>query len=197
MDPEDAFPSLSGRCLIAMPGMADARFERAVIYLCAHSKEGAMGFVINRTMETPSIPDFLLQLEIITEEEHANLPGSLELMDMHVGGPVEPGRGFVLHTGEFESDSTVEVQDGICLTATLEILREISKGKGPKDFILALGYSGWAGGQLEDEIRSNSWLTVDCNSSLLFDTAETEKYSRSLALLGIDETLLSSEAGNA
>ncbi len=197
MKPEDAFPSLCGRCLIAMPGMGDARFERAVIYVCAHSKEGAMGFVINRTMDSPNVPDFLLQLEIITEEEHGNLPEILDATQMHVGGPVEPGRGFVLHSSDFESDSTVEVHDEICLTATLEILREISKGVGPEKAIMALGYSGWASGQLEEEISSNAWLTVDCNQTLLFDTPNSDKYRKSLALLGVDETLLSTEAGHA
>ena len=197
MKPEDAFPSLCGKFLIAMPGMSDARFERTVIYVCAHSKEGAMGFVVNRVMEEPSIVDFLRQLEIITESEALELPDELEVSRMHVGGPVEPGRGFVLHSGDFESEATVAIKDDVRLTATLDILRAIATGRGPKKMILALGYSGWSAGQLEDEISANGWLTVDASEAILFDTHINNKYRKSLALLGVDEILLSSDAGHA
>lgn len=197
MKPEDAFPSLCGKFLIAMPGMSDARFERTVIYICAHSKEGAMGFVINRTMEEPTIADFLRQLEIVTESEAIQLPERLTASQMHVGGPVEPGRGFVLHSSDFDSESTVAIREDVKLTATLEILRAIATDKGPAKMILALGYSGWSAGQLEDEISANGWLTVDGNETLLFDTSIPEIYRKSLALLGVDETLLSSQAGHA
>jgi len=197
MTAKTEFPSLCGKFLIAMPGMGDTRFERSLIYVCAHSKEGAMGFVVNRNLDEPEISDFFCQLKIISEDEKASLPKYLETARMQVGGPVEPGRGFVLHSGDFESDSTVEVRDNIKLTATLEILRAIATGKGPEKFILALGYSGWSAGQLEDEIAANGWLTVDGNETILFDTLNAEKYKRGLALLGVDETLLSADAGHA
>ncbi|MEM7068921.1 MAG: YqgE/AlgH family protein [Pseudomonadota bacterium] len=197
MSSDQAFPSLCGKFLIAMPDMGDSRFDRSVVYICAHSEEGAMGFIVNRTMPTPSITEFFTQLEIITETEKITVPDTVSSKSMHVGGPVEPGRGFVLHTAEFESSSTVEVRDNICLTATLEILRAIATGKGPQQAILALGYAGWAPGQLEDEISSNGWLTVDATEHILFECKNEDKYRKSLALLGIEESLLSTDAGHA
>ncbi len=189
---------MCGKFLIAMPGMGDARFEKAVIYICAHSEEGAMGFVVNKVMDSLDVPDFLEQLEIITSDER-NSPALDHLLDqvMHVGGPVEPGRGFVLHTPEFESPTTLDVSSEVRLTATLEILRAIAIGKGPSRCILALGYSGWGAGQLEAEISSNGWLTSDCDEQILFDDNHHTKYERSLALLGVDARLLSSETGHA
>ena len=192
----DAF-SLCGKFLIAMPSIGDHRFERTVIFLCAHSEEGAMGFIVNKTMESPDIPDFLSQLQIIEDSERDILPEQLVAQSLHLGGPVEPGRGFVLHSPEFKSDSTLEITEGICLTATLEILRAIALGRGPKKYLLALGYAGWSGGQVEEEIASNGWLTADANQSLVFDVHNHQKYERSLKLLGVDPTLLSSSAGHA
>ena len=180
-----------------MPDMGDSRFERSVVYVCAHSEEGAMGFIVNRTMQTPSIPDFLEQLEIITKEEKQDIPDVLRRGLMHVGGPVEPGRGFVLHTPEFESPSTVEVSESVYLTATLEILRAIATGRGPSQSIMALGYAGWAPGQLEDEIGSNGWLTVNATEQILFECRNEDKYRGSLALLGVDESVLSTDTGHA
>lgn len=193
----EEFPSLCGKFLIAMPGMGDARFDKTVIYICAHSDEGAMGFVINQHMETPNIPDFLCQLEIITEDESTKLPQHVLSRAMHTGGPVEPGRGFVLHSPDFQSEATVKVEGDVCLTATLEILRAISQGKGPEHYMIALGYSGWAIGQLEDEIASNGWLIADADEDIIFDLKNQSKYSRSLKLLGVDEALLSSGFGHA
>lgn len=180
-----------------MPGMGDQRFEKSVIYLCAHSDEGAMGLIINQELDTPSVPDFLQQLEIISESENGELPGSVASKTLHVGGPVEPGRGFVLHSSEYQSESTLEIGADICLTATLEILRAIATGKGPKNCLLALGYAGWASGQLEDEISSNGWLTVDADTSIIFEVANDLKYDQSLKLLGVDANLLSPHAGHA
>ncbi len=194
---EEKFPSLCGKFLIAMPGMGDARFDKSVIYICAHSDEGAMGFIINQTLDNPKVPDFLCQLEIITEEERHQLPDSALNKLMNSGGPVEPGRGFVLHSPDFNSESTVEVNGNICLTATLEILRAIATGQGPEASFLALGYSGWSAGQLEDEIASNGWLIADAKEDLIYDTNNKTKYTRSLKLLGIDEALLSSSSGHA
>lgn len=193
----EEFPSLCGKFLIAMPGMGDTRFDRSVIYICAHTHEGAMGFIINQIMEAPSVSEFLHQLEIITEAEQANLPKTIANQEIYVGGPVEPGRGFVIHTPEFQSDSTLSISDNVRLTATLEVLRAIATGKGPQKVIMALGYSGWSAGQLEDEISSNGWLTVDADEAILFNKDHKRKYTDSLALLGIDETLLSSDAGHA
>lgn len=191
------FPSLCGKFLIAMPGMADARFERAVIYVCAHTDEGAMGFIINKIMDSLEVTDFLEQLEIISGEERIEVTDHLLGQVMHVGGPVEPGRGFVLHTSEFESETTLEVSKTVRLTATLEILRAIAVGKGPAHSILALGYSGWGAGQLESEIAANGWLTVDCDDEILFDLNNDSKYEKSLSLLGVDPSLLSYDAGRA
>ena len=194
---EESFPSLCGKFLIAMPGMGDVRFDKSVIYICAHSDEGAMVFIINQKLDNPKVPDFLCQLEIITEEERHQLPEYALKKTMHSGGPVEPGRGFVLHSPDFSSDSTVEVDGGICLTATLEILRAIATGSGAEASFLALGYSGWSAGQLEDEIASNGWLVVDAAEDLIFDANNKTKYTRSLKILGIDEALLSSSSGHA
>jgi len=191
------FASLCGKFLIAMPGMGDARFDKAVIYICAHSDEGAMGFIINKVMDDLQVPEFLEQLEIISGDERIEATETLMQKVMHIGGPVEPGRGFVLHTSEFSSETTLEVSSTVRLTATLEILRAIAVGKGPENSILALGYSGWGAGQLENEISSNGWLTVDCDDAILFDTIHQTKYERSLRLLGVDPSLLSSDAGHA
>lgn len=193
----EKFPSLCGKFLIAMPGMGDARFDKSVIYICAHSNEGAMGFIINQTLDNPKVPDFLCQLEIITKEERNQLPDKALNKLMNSGGPVEPGRGFVLHSPDFISESTVQVDGNICLTATLEILRAIATGSGPEASFLALGYSGWSAGQLEDEIASNGWLIADAKEDLIYDTNNETKYTRSLRLLGIDEALLSSSSGHA
>lgn len=182
---------------MAMPGMGDFRFEKSVIYICAHSDEGAMGFIINQKLDNPKVPDFLCQLEIITEEERHQLPQHILNKPMHSGGPVEPGRGFVLHSPDFTSESTVEVAGNICLTATLEILRAIATSCGPEASFLALGYSGWSAGQLEDEVASNGWLIADAQEDLIFDTNHETKYTRSLRMLGIDEALLSSSSGHA
>ena len=194
---DGAFPSLCGKFLMAMPGMGDTRFDRTVIYICAHSEEGAMGFIINQTLESPNISDFLCQLEIITEEERGKLPENISKIEMSAGGPVEPGRGFILHSPDFDSESTVKVHGDVCLTATLEILRAIATGKGPKLCFMALGYSGWSAGQLEDEIASNGWLSADADERIIFDQKNETKYNRSLKLLGVDESLLTSSSGHA
>jgi len=195
--PGDGMETLEGQLLIAMPNMSDPRFERAVIYLCAHSREGAMGFVVNRTMEQPTLPDFLKQLNIVSDGEERAIPQALRRMPLHSGGPVEPGRGFVLHSPDYRAETTLPIDAGVSLTATLEILRAIATGKGPRDVILALGYSGWAGGQLEEEIASNGWLTSPSDPELLFDGADETKYERALRRMGINPSLLSGEAGHA
>jgi len=156
-----------------------------------------MGFIVNRPIDTPSIPDFFRQLEIVNDDDRINVPTELMNRSLHMGGPVEPGRGFVIHTGEFASASTMKVSGNIRLTATLEILRAIATGRGPDSTMLALGYSGWAAGQLEDEIASNGWLIAEADEDIIFDNIASTKYDRSLALIGVDANLLSGEAGHA
>jgi putative transcriptional regulator len=188
---------LVGYFLIAMPGMGDARFEKSVIYICAHSDKGAMGFMINRALPTPSIGEFFAQLSIVSEAEAGNLTKNYEHIQLCSGGPVEPGRGFVLHSPEFKGESTLVVDKDVCLTATLEILREIVTGKGPENILLTLGYSGWASGQLEEEIVSNGWLICSADSSIIFSRNNSRKYEKALKLLGVDPLLLSTDAGHA
>ena len=150
---------LDGQLLIAMPSMVDQRFARAVVYICAHSADGAMGIVINKLASEVKFRDLLVQLDIVQAEDEPDLPGGVDSIRVHRGGPVETGRGFVLHSGDFFiENATLAIDDGVCLTATLEILRAISGGKGPDRALLALGYAGWGPGQLEFEIQANGWL---------------------------------------
>jgi putative transcriptional regulator len=188
---------LEGNFLIAMPGMADSRFEKSVIYICAHTGKGAMGFIINRSLHKPTIGEFFSQLGIINENEADDLVPNIKNIQLCSGGPVEPGRGFVLHSPEFNGESTLIVDKNVSLTATLEILRAIVTGKGPRDILLTLGYSGWASGQLEKEIVSNGWLICRSDSSILFTEKNSLKYERALNILGVDPMLLSTDSGHA
>lgn len=189
---------LEGQLLIAMPSMSDPRFERSVIYMCAHSPEGAMGLIINRQAPDLTFQQLLSQLDLIANGDEAALPEPVRGMAVQVGGPVETGRGFVLHTADyFAENSTLAMNEGICLTATLDILRAIAAGEGPRRALLALGYSGWAPGQLETEIQANGWLHCPADSALVFSTDIDAKYERCLARLGIDPAALASEAGHA
>jgi putative transcriptional regulator len=189
---------LDGQLLIAMPVMDDPRFERSVIYLCAHSSEGAMGIIVNRPAGSIDFPGLLVQLDIIKKADQIALPENAETMKVLKGGPVETGRGFVLHSSDFFiEDATLPIDDGICLTATVDILKAIAKGAGPKHAILALGYAGWAAGQLETEIQHNGWLHCDADPDLIFGGDAEEKYLRALRKIGIDPGMLSAEAGHA
>jgi len=186
----DETASLAGHMLVAMPGIGDARFDRSVIYLCGHSDDGAMGLIINKPVDDITFPELLDQLGIEGE------PSSQILVLF--GGPVETGRGFVLHSTDYNvSGSTLQVSDEIGLTATLEILEQIALGEGPERSILALGYAGWAPGQLEAEIMSNGWLHCRPSAELLFGTSDETKWERALGELGIDPAQLSGEAGQA
>lgn len=189
--------NLEGQLLVAMPKMGDARFEKTVIYICAHSAEGSMGFIINKPLETPRPKDFLTQLNIVTEKESDKIPTQLMEGDLYSGGPVEPGRGFVLHSAEYEGQSTIKVAKDVYLTATLEILREIAFGRGPTKYILALGYSGWSAGQLEEEISSNGWLIAKADADLIYSDNYDAKYNQAMNNMGIDPALLSTDAGHA
>lgn len=189
---------LDGRLLIAMPVMGDSRFERSVIYLCAHSAEGAMGIIVNHPAGSIDFPELLEQLGIIRKGEHIKLPENAESMKVLRGGPVDTGRGFVLHSSDFYiENATLRIDDGVCLTATVDILRAIANGSGPKHAILALGYAGWAPGQLETEIQSNGWLHCDADADLIFGDDIDDKYNRALQKIGIDPGMLSNEAGHA
>jgi putative transcriptional regulator len=189
---------LDGQLLIAMPVMGDPRFERSVIYVCAHSSEGAMGIIVNRPAGSIDFPELLVQLDIIKEDDQIKLPETAESMKVLKGGPVDTGRGFVLHSSDFYiENATLRIDDGICLTATVDILKAIAKGSGPKHAILALGYAGWAPGQLENEIQGNGWLHCDADQDLIFGGDVEEKYIRALRKIGIDPGMLSNDAGHA
>jgi len=189
---------LDGRLLIAMPVMGDPRFERSVIYMCAHSADGAMGIMVNRPAGSIDFPELLVQLKIIPKADQIKLPENAESMKVLQGGPVDTSRGFVLHSGDFYiKDATLRIADGICPTATVDILKAIAKGAGPKHAILALGYAGWHPGQLENEIQGNGWLHCDADPDLVFGDDVDDKYSRALRKIGIDPGMLSNEAGHA
>jgi len=178
--------------------MSDQRFARAVVYICAHSADGAMGIVINKLASEVKFRDLLVQLDIVQAEDEADLPGGVDSIRVHRGGPVETGRGFVLHSGDFFiENATLAIDNGVCLTATLEILRAISGGKGPDRALLALGYAGWGPGQLEFEIQANGWLHSQADRSILFDSDLDSKYDRALATIGVHPAMLSAEAGHA
>jgi putative transcriptional regulator len=189
---------LDGQMLIAMPSMGDDRFARSVIYVCAHSTEGAMGIVVNQPAAHISFADLLVQLEVIPAADLIQLPGRAGGVRVLKGGPVDTQRGFVLHSNDFFiENSTLPIDNGICLTATLDILKAIARGEGPQSAILALGYAGWAPGQLENEIQHNGWLHCAADPELIFGQDTGGKYERALRKIGIDLGMLSSEAGHA
>jgi len=178
--------------------MTDARFNRSVIYLCAHSKDGAMGIVVNQRARRIKFPDLLVQLDVINKQEAIRLPERAGGMQVLKGGPVETQRGFVLHSSDYHADdTTLPINEEVSLTATLDILRAIARGDGPHQAVLALGYAGWSPGQLEDEIQQNGWLSCEADSALLFDANLDTKYARALRKIGIDPAMLVSDAGHA
>ena len=181
---------VTGQLLIAMPGMRDERFAKSVIYMCAHSEEGAMGLVLNQRLDSLTFAELISQLEL--DEKHLSRD-----VPVHFGGPVESGRGFVLHTSDYQQDATLEVVDGVALTATVEILKAIAQGKGPQKSLLALGYAGWGPGQLDMEIRANGWLQVPSDSEIIFDIEPDTKWERAIQRLGIDPRMLSDDVGHA
>ncbi len=183
---------LAGQILIAMPGMADPRFERTVVLLCAHSAEGAMGLIINKPLEELSFAGLLGQLKIPVAPEGRDIR-------VHFGGPVERGRGFVLHSSDWRprSEGTMKVPGGLEMTATINVLEALASGGGPDKALLALGYSGWGPGQLEAEIGRNDWLTCDAPERLVFGADDRVKWSAALRGMGIDPLTLSASAGRA
>jgi putative transcriptional regulator len=189
---------LDGQMLIAMPALQDGPFSRSVIYICAHSTDGAMGIIVNHPAANINFPDLLVQLEVIPAADRIQLPPRAETVKVLKGGPVETQRGFVLHSSDFFiEDSTLPIDDGVCLTATLDILKAIARGKGPASAVLALGYAGWAAGQLESEIQGNGWLHCAADPELIFGADIESKYDKALRKIGINLGMLSSEAGHA
>lgn len=189
---------LGGQLLIAMPTIQDPHFARSVVYMCTHTKDGAMGLVINQRADNISFPELLVQARIVKEGSEHAVPPDVQAMHVHVGGPVETGRGFVLHTSEFKGkDSTVSIDDQMSLTATIDILRAIARGRGPARSLLALGCAGWSAGQLERELQANGWLTCPADPALVFDPDVDHKYEKALARLGVNPSHLVSDAGHA
>jgi putative transcriptional regulator len=182
---------LDGQLLIAMPGMGDPRFERSVIFVCAHSAEGAMGLIVNKPAQELRFANLLKQLEIEATADVASIR-------VHFGGPVEHGRGFVLHSAEYDSDgASMKVDPKFAMTATLDVLQDMARGAGPAQALLALGYSGWGPGQLEGEIQANGWLTAAADPDLVFGTSDPDKWEAALRSISIDPRLLSAGGGRA
>jgi putative transcriptional regulator len=189
---------LKGQLLVAMPLMTDRRFARSVIYMCAHSDDGAMGLIINHRADHISFPDLLERLGIAPRNAEDGISNDILERQVHVGGPVETGRGFVLHSADYYvTESTLPIDQEVSLTASIDILKAIASGEGPDRSILALGYAGWSAGQLESEIQANGWLNCPADLDLVFDPDLEGKYVRALAKIGIDPSHLVSDAGHA
>jgi len=185
---------LAGQLIIAMPAMRDPRFEKTVIYMCAHNDDGAMGLVINRALESLTFPDMLEQLGIDPRGAGDKIDDKI---NVHLGGPVESGRGFVLHSRDYLQEATMVVDHDVALTATIEILKAIAGGQGPRQSLLALGYAGWGPGQLDTEFKGNGWLHVAADSDLVFGPDLDSKWQRAMDKIGIDPRMLSDDAGHA
>ena len=181
---------LTGQLLVAMPQMLDERFSTSVIYLCAHTEDGAMGLVVNKLLENVDLPDLLKQLDLEPDLKGVGIR-------VHFGGPVESGRGFVLHSGDYIQDATMVINDHIALTATTDVLRDIAAGDGPQNSFFALGYAGWGPGQLDAEIQANGWLSLEADNSLVFGRDPKTVWQSALAKMGIDISMLSGDAGHA
>ncbi len=182
--------NLTGQIIVSMPSLEDERFYKTVIYICAHSSEGSMGIIINKKIDYDLYPDLLQQLGI-------DKPLNNKKLFIRYGGPVESGRGFVLHSDDMVRKETLNIDKGVALTSTAEFFDDLSKGKGPKNCILALGYAGWQPGQLESEIMRNSWMSLSVDNSFLFDDEVSRKWSQAYKLMGIDPNSLSFQSGNA
>ena len=181
---------LTGQLLIAMPLMDTPHFAQAVIYLCAHTAEGAMGIVLNRPLTRPSFDDLLEQLEVLPAPP-------VRRIELFRGGPVDSARGFVLHTSDWTGDGSLMVDDQVALTASLDVLKAIADGGGPAHGFLALGYAGWGPGQLDQEMQDNAWLSAPASLDILFDRDHETKWRRAMATLKVDPVLLSGSAGHA
>lgn len=182
--------TLTGQLLIAMPGMDDERFAQSVIFVCAHTGEGAMGIVLNRPLQKPTFESLLRQLDVTPTPPARRI-------QLCQGGPVDNARGFVLHTADWTGDGSLRVDERVALTASLDVLKALAEGAGPREGLLALGYASWGPGQLDSEVQQNVWLTAPAGLELLFDTGHATKWRRALASLRIDPLLLSGVAGHA
>lgn len=190
--------SLKGQFLIATPDMADERFAGTVIYLVAHGEDGAMGLVVNQPMPDMHLSDILEEIDMGENAESIRISPNLLKQDVLRGGPVDSSRGFVLHTSDYFRDgNSYLVEDNICLTATLDVLRAIATGSGPEKSLLALGYCGWGAGQLENELKQNGWLTAPRSNDLLFSVPIAKRYDKALETLGINRANLSPSSGSA
>ena len=181
---ESSDSALVGSLLVAMPAMQDPRFHRTVVYLCAHSDEGAMGLIVNKPADSLALKDLFERLGIEPPAGAASQP-------VRFGGPVETGRGFVLHSDDYRSEeATLEVEDGIAMTATLDILHAMAAGEGPERAFVALGYAGWAPGQIEAELQANAWLTCPADADLVFGSDNAPKWAAAMRKIGVDPSLL-------
>jgi putative transcriptional regulator len=187
---QDERPHLTGMLLVAMPGMADERFARSLVYLCAHSEQGAMGLIVNQPASSVLFPTIIEQLGIAATIDVSSTP-------VHVGGPVESSRGFVLHSPDYVRESTLVIDRNFALTATVDILKAMAAGDGPRRSVFALGYAGWAPGQLDSEIQRNGWLITDADAEIVYDLDNKTKWERAMRAMGIDPALLSTSAGHA
>ncbi|MEP1206647.1 MAG: YqgE/AlgH family protein [Rhizobiaceae bacterium] len=183
---------LKGQLLVAMPGMVDPRFARSVILICAHSSEGSMGFVLNQPVVSPKLTEILDELDVTDRNDAV-----AEQVNVFRGGPVEQGRGFVLHSLDYSSPASTRVKDLAGVTATLDALQRIASDNPPENALMLLGYAGWSAGQLEEEILQNGWLTTPATHEIVFETPHCDQYEAALASLGISEELLSAESGHA
>lgn len=187
--------SLEGKLLIAMPSIRDPNFERSVVFLCAHSAQGAMGFVLNKPAPLTVFSDLIEKTELVDHLDE--VPEDVLRMPVRLGGPVETFRGFVLHSPDYPADNTsLKIGQGYVVSASLDVLRDIAKGQGPQQRLIALGYAGWSPGQLENEILHNGWLHCDADAEIIFATDLDRKHGQALAKLGVDPRMLSSEAGH-
>lgn len=183
---------LGGQLLVAMPRMADPRFAHSVVFMCAHNADGAMGLVVNKLVDSLKFTYILKQMDFGFEGD-----GIDDRIQVHFGGPVESARGFVLHTPDYMTDATMRVDEGFAVTTTVDVLRSIARGAGPERAIFALGYAGWAPGQLDAEFQNNGWLSVGADPELVFGRDHGDKWRRAIGKVGVDPALLSGEAGHA
>lgn len=190
-----AVTSLEGKLLIAMPSIRDPNFERSVVFLCAHSAQGAMGFVLNKPAPLTVFSDLIEKTELMDNLD--DVPEDVLRMPVRLGGPVETFRGFVLHSPDYPADTTsLKIGQSYVVSASLDVLRDIAKGQGPQQRLIALGYAGWSPGQLENEILHNGWLHCDADAEIIYSADLERKHGLALAKLGVDPRMLSAEAGH-
>lgn len=192
-----AMNSLEGQFLVAMPDMGDERFAESVILLVGHGEEGAMGLVVNHELANLRFADILDELDLGDPDAVIRLPDSIRQRAVMRGGPVEKGRGFVLHSSDYRSGNTYPVTSGVSLTATVDVLKAMAFGPAPRSSLFVLGCCGWSAGQLEDEIGNNGWLTAPFSRELVFETPVQDRYEAALASLHITRATLSPDAGHA